>query len=315
MNGSDRRAAWSRFWESGARHSLPGSFRGNYQGAIRAFWAEGFSILGPTDRMLDLGTGNGALPALLFELLPRERWPMIEAVDLAEPRPSWLALWPEARVRFRGGVRMEALPYADAAFDLICSQFAIEYGERRPTVAECARVLAPGGRLAAVLHHAESHFLAVAREELDHLRWLLSDSALEGPLVEALPYAAGRTGAEAEAARARLNAALAALSQRIEQAKVPDLLITAGQTVLAVIETARQAGAAAAAERWSHFRGELEAAALRTKEMIAAALDERGMRLWQECLVEAGIAIEQLVVLKEASGLLLGWGLKARRRD
>ncbi|GIX32215.1 MAG: hypothetical protein KatS3mg125_0171 [Lysobacterales bacterium] len=313
MNGSDRRQAWNRYWASGALHSLAGSFRGNYEGAIRAFWLECFSNLSSADRVLDLGTGNGALPRLLLEWLPRERWPDIEAVDLAEPRPGWLAEYPDAPVRFRGGVRMEALPLADGTMSLITAQFALEYGEWPATAAECARVLAPGGRLAAVLHHADSHLSAVAKEELRHLEWLLGEAELEPVLLAALPYASGRSGPEESIARARLNEVLATLSKRIEEAEIPDGLLAAGRTALLAIETARRRGAEAGRACWSAFRAELEAAALRARELRMAALDELRMRRLQAMLARAGLAIERVGLLTEQDGKLLAWSLSGRR--
>jgi SAM-dependent methyltransferase len=313
MNEGHRRSSWSRYWASGALHSLAGSFPGNYQGAIRAFWAECFAALSAADRVLDLGTGNGAIPLLLFELLPRGRWPAVEAVDLAEPRPEWLQRLPGAPVRFHAGVRIEALPHPGAHFSLVCAQFALEYAERDEALAECARVLAPSARLAAVLHHADSVLARVAREEREHLDWLLGESGLEQALCAALPFAAGATG-DGEKARAGLNAELAALSRRIEEAEVPEVLIAAGKAALAAVEQARRAGIEAGASLWAGFRGELEAAALRAGELVARALDPEQVAAWQQALAGFGLMVERFSPLAEADGRLLGWALVAKRR-
>ncbi len=313
MNGSDRRDAWRRYWASGALHSLAGSFPGNYQGAIRAHWAEYFAALDAGDRVLDLGSGNGALPLMILEMLPRERWPAIEAVDLAEPRPAWLGRWPDAPVRFQGGVRMERLPHRDRSFTLLCSQFALEYAEREAAAGECARVLAERGRLVAVMHHAASLLADVAREECSHLEWLLRQSALEPALLAALPHAAGLVGSGSAPARERLNQALAALARRIEQARVADLLIAAGRAALAAVDAARRAGVEAAVAGWMNFRTELDAALFRARELLGHALDEAGMALWREGLERAGLTVERLEALAEPDRGILGWALCARR--
>lgn len=312
MSGSDRRDAWGRYWASGALHSLAGSFSGNYQGAIRAHWAEHFAALDAGDRVLDLGSGNGALPLMILELLPRERWPWIEAVDLAEPRPAWLGRWPDAPIRFRGGVRMEDLPYPDRSFSLLCSQFALEYAEREATARECARVLNERGWLVAVMHHVSSLLADVAREESSHLEWLLRQSALEPALLAALPHAAGVVGSGGAQARERLNRELALLARRVEQAKVPELLLASGRAALDAVEEARRAGVEAAVSGWSRFRTDLEMAALRTGELIAHALDEAGAALWREALERAGLRVERLEPLVEADRGILGWVLCAR---
>ena len=67
-DGGARRQAWSDYWRAGPLHSLAGSFQDNYEGPIRAFWEAALAGLTANDRVLDIGTGNGALPALACAL-------------------------------------------------------------------------------------------------------------------------------------------------------------------------------------------------------------------------------------------------------
>src|SRR5690606_38242574 len=62
-----RRGAWSSYWAAGALHSCIGSLVEDQDGGIGRFWRACFAGLGDGDRVLDLGTGNGALPKLLLE--------------------------------------------------------------------------------------------------------------------------------------------------------------------------------------------------------------------------------------------------------
>src|SRR5690606_29905342 len=114
MGTSERQQAWTRYWQSGALHSCVGSYDGNYGGAIAALWRTQFNGLDDNKRLLDLGTGNGPLPALALATLGVATLPHIDAVDLAEPRPPWLTSAPaeaKARTVFHTGVRMESLPF------------------------------------------------------------------------------------------------------------------------------------------------------------------------------------------------------------
>lgn len=88
-------------------------------------------------RILDAGCGTGYALGLL-----RDRWPAarLVAADFA----------PAMVTTAGGGVcaDIEALPFADACFDLYWSSLSFQWCDAGRAVAEAARVLAPGGRLA-----------------------------------------------------------------------------------------------------------------------------------------------------------------------
>src|SRR5690606_13928820 len=170
-DNAHRQAAWSRYWKQDVLHSLPGSFSGNYSGRIERFWLDNFAALGSGRRMLDIATGNGAIPQLACAHCAGRPagMPRIDAIDLAQISPAWVASQPAScrdALHFHAGVSAESLPFADAAFDLVTSQYGIEYCDDARTAPEVARVLAPGGRVALLLHHAGSRLAEVAREEL-----------------------------------------------------------------------------------------------------------------------------------------------------
>ncbi len=91
---------------------------------------------GPPTRALDVGTGTGAVARLV-----RERWPDAEVTGV-DVSPGMIA---EARrlgqERYDVG-DASALPYADAAFDLVTLNNMIPFFD------ELARVTAPGGYVA-----------------------------------------------------------------------------------------------------------------------------------------------------------------------
>src|SRR5688572_29452405 len=120
-----RRDAWSSYWAAGGLHSCVGSFAGNYAGAIGDFWRDRAAALPDGARILDLATGNGALPLLFRDR--RGDAIEIDAVDLARIAPRWHRPDESPRVRFHSGIAMERLPFADAGFDLVASQFGFEY--------------------------------------------------------------------------------------------------------------------------------------------------------------------------------------------
>jgi demethylmenaquinone methyltransferase/2-methoxy-6-polyprenyl-1,4-benzoquinol methylase len=102
------------------------------------------------ERVLDVATGTGMVAA---EILRRCHGCTIVAVDQSEEMLAG------ARARFpalEGRVQLvraeaEALPFADASFDALTVTYLLRYvDDPRATVAELARVLRPGGRIASL---------------------------------------------------------------------------------------------------------------------------------------------------------------------
>jgi ubiquinone/menaquinone biosynthesis C-methylase UbiE len=97
-------------------------------------------------RVLDVGSGTGYLLGLLAGRLPAAR--ELTGVD---PAPGMVAAAAEragdARLRFTAGTA-ERLPADDGRYDLVVSTTSFDHWtDQGAGLAECARVLAPGGHL------------------------------------------------------------------------------------------------------------------------------------------------------------------------
>lgn len=311
-----RRAAWTAYWAAGCLHSCTGSFDAGYSGAIGAFWAEQFWTVTAADRVLDLATGNGALPLLLYSRDSGAGCPEVDAVDLAQVAPAWHQPPRHDRIRFQSGVAMEQLPFADASFDLVVSQYGFEYAQRTPALRECVRVLRRTGRLALVMHHSGSVLARVGRAELAHQARLFDQRGLLLTAAAVLPwFARARAGedlrgnAGANAARAAYNAAIAALATDITTLETPDLLVQARDQVHRIVAGA-QADAGPALAALSVFAEALRAAGLRTAEMLTHALDAgQAQALVQELAALRPDAQLDCRPLAQAEGVL-GWALR-----
>jgi SAM-dependent methyltransferase len=130
---SERETAIARFHATHAGATSRGFARtGCYERLAAA--------VAPGERVLDLGCGDGHLLGLL-----RERGCDAAGIDLSADE---LRLARDPVVRGRA----QQLPFADAAFDAIVCHLALALFDHIPDVlAECARVLVPGGRLAALV--------------------------------------------------------------------------------------------------------------------------------------------------------------------
>ncbi|PWF42503.1 class I SAM-dependent methyltransferase [Massilia glaciei] len=316
-----REAVWSRYWSHGVAHSCGGSYGNRYEGALARHWRDAFGALAPGARALDIATGNGALPRLLLDFDPDGAL-SCDAVDLATPAPQWLEALPaarRARLRFHGGVAAEALPFADAQFDLVMSQYGLEYTELARSVPEILRVLAPGGRVALVAHHREARPVLLAEAELGHLEWLArphglleTAAALLGPMALAATEegrAALAADAAANAARARFNELQKEATGLAAASACPDALLETREALGAILGIASGQGAPAAREAMGALRAELADSALRLRELRHYALDEAGARRLCADLAGAGGAATLDPILDQA--VLMGWAISA----
>lgn len=318
---SARRTAWSEYWAAGGLHSCVGSFDSDYSGAIGQFWQRVFASLpAGSRRVLDLATGNGALPRLLWQRLGGEPGLQVDAVDLATVSPGWLPAAARDLLRFHSGVSMERLPFADAQFDLVTSQYGFEYADRDAALAEALRVLKPGGYLALVVHHAGSVLVQVGRSELAHQQVLLADDGLLAAAADVVPwFARARQGqdlagnADALRSRSAYNAAARALQQRIAGQAAPDLLLEAlswSQQMLSEVGTDPSPSLAAIAAH----RAALVSAGVRTAELIEHALDEPAAQSLVQAIRDRRPGTEVICEpVRQAEGLL-GWAVELRPR-
>lgn len=165
-------SAWDQFWAAEQRDGggCLAKRPAEVEAAQRRFWHEFASSLPRGAQVLDLATGNGVV---MGWMIGARRDLKLIGVDLAEKLPP-----PPKGCRSRGGVAMEALPFADESRDAAASQFGIEYGDLRKVLGEISRVLKPGGRAAFLTHRSDGVIVEHNRSRRDGLRWALDEAML-----------------------------------------------------------------------------------------------------------------------------------------
>lgn len=318
-----RRDSWSRYWAGGALHSCATSFDGNYDDAIGEFWRAVCEPLSGSERVLDVATGNGALPRMLVDLLGADgRLPEVDAIDIADIAPPWLGqLAPTLaqRLRFHARVAVEALPFADATFDLVISQYGLEYSDLQHSVDELLRVMKPGANVALVLHHVDSLPVRLGRAEVLEIDWLLQTGGLLQRAKRLIPYmarlatpagaASVQRDPDAAKARSQYNEAMRELQQRAGTTDASDILFETQAAVGELMQSVAAVGAAAAQAQLEGIREGLQLARLRQAELAAHALDADAVaRLGRRFAERDGLAcvVGELHVRDQ----LFGWSLR-----
>ena len=314
MNNShkpDSFSHWSDYWAGGALTSLPQDFAGNYDGEVADFWHARLAEISHPGRVLDLCTGNGPIALLAASWAHQHAVALdIVAVDAAQPRPEQVPGLSEDQrklletVEFHAGTPIEALPFADGSFDLITSQYGLEYCDLDRAAGQVSRLLRPGGVLAIVAHAADSAMIETMQDELagyqllDKLRLVrLLRSWGRGQLAD--PDFVRRT-----------TSALTQLQRDHSRQAGSPLVAQAGQAVYGLLqmsaEQRRSQRPAAAA-----YADQLHAGQARLADMLRVNQKISENPNWHQPLKDAGLVLRASQVLiyrgEHAMGQAMEW--------
>jgi SAM-dependent methyltransferase len=142
--------SWDTYWQ-GTGDVAAFNAGGVSHPAITEFWNElfvSYATRGQKIELLDLATGNGALLELATSILDADATTMT-CVDYSAAAIDNVGL----RFPLITGIVADALslPMDSEQYDLVTSQFGVEYAGF-DAINEAARMVAPGGSLALMLH-------------------------------------------------------------------------------------------------------------------------------------------------------------------
>jgi len=175
-----RNQGWRNYWKEDRNESCVAENTATAT-AIRERWIELFSDLANGSRILDVATGNGAL--LAHAAIAAERGALnfsLTGVDLADIDPvRYVSGIPDSlrKAEFKGGVAAEKLPFSDASFDVVVSQYGLEYADLDKALAEVERVLTAGGRLLWLAHNDKSLVVEQNQDQIRQVEFLLASGS------------------------------------------------------------------------------------------------------------------------------------------
>lgn len=175
---------WDQYWQSARVAACDGAEGSNYRESIQSAWRRFLASQGDDRTLVDIATGNGAVPLLARDVATENNWRWrIVGVDSASiDPPAFLkdAGIDTSGIEFLGNTRAEHLPFPDDSVDIVTSQYGLEYTDMARVVAEVARVQKPGGVFQFVLHAAEGGIVRSAGAEINDCDFLLNDTKLFG---------------------------------------------------------------------------------------------------------------------------------------
>lgn len=208
-------AEWDSFWQRADKAAALAGTGSRQHPRIAAFWASLAS--GARPRCVDLASGSGGMFACLPEALAPGGTAEWVALDIST------AAVRDLMRRFPGvaGLVADAAnpPFEERSFDIVTSQYGVEYAGPDAVVA-AARLVAPGGRLALLVHSRPGRIYDECRASLDAIDRL--KAARVFPLATS-QLAAGFGAVQAgnpggvERARRKLKPAFRALNQGLKR--------------------------------------------------------------------------------------------------
>jgi SAM-dependent methyltransferase len=277
------REAWTVFWQDPAQSRCAAGDAEIWR-ALAGHWSGFAAALRAGTRVLDLGCGAGAVPR---ELVAAGRALQITGVDFAR-----IPLTIHPHIDLLSDTAMENLPFANASFGAVVSQFGFEYSRIEQVSLEIARVAARGAQLSLLVHHADSAVVAANRARLRVLNGFLA------PAMRAA-FCAGDAGA--------FQAQLASLVAKHPQ---DGLLCELARSVPSRLDRAQRERLAI----WNALEDALAPERCIAEALQACCLPAGDFELWSRPLRGVCAALDA-AVLREPGGQPIAWRIAGRFND
>jgi len=299
---------WSEYWQKDdSKGEVFVSLKGERHPALAEHWREFFADVDAGSSVLDIASGAGSV----FASLPDGHGFDLYACDLAAAALEQLS----ERIANVTTVVSSAdrLPFGDRSFDVVVSQFGVEYAGI-DAFTEAARVVARGGQLAVLAHVRDGYIDARNKAELAEAK-LVKDSGFIARAVELTRAAFGNDVSRLASEEQSFVPLIQAVSQGVKRCPrgVHSYLLSGFRQLY---ENRRRYDAQDIVQWLEGMNDEVAKAVDRINVMRAAASSEADMGTIQQELIAAGftgIELEHFVVPN--NDLPLAWKLRAMRSN
>jgi hypothetical protein len=297
---------WTLYWQADHLDSAEANQSADDAAAIHAFWRSLAAATLAGGTVIDLATGNGAVPAALLGENPDL---VVTGVDMADIDPVRFLSTPGAlaSVDFRGATDICSLPFEDGSFDVVTSQFGIEYTPLQQTIPEAVRVIVKGGVVQLLMHRASSEIVAPAAIRRLEMEALMAD---DGVLQKLAVFVADDTPADdVEAAGAAHLAS--------DVARTPGITGQIFEGINQVIKLVTTSNRQGARELCATMQMRLAADRDRLQFLEDCALDKPGFDAVIKLLEANGVNTEAADELCAGAGseddFVIGWQYRGRK--
>lgn len=309
---------WETYYRGGALATCPTGPDANYSLELRDAWVEFFASLPDGARVVDVGTGNGAVALIARDAATAAgRRFDIHGTDLAlidPPRQVRGGSTMFDGIVFYPGVATEQLPFEARSLDAVSGQFAIEYSRPGDSLREIFRVLKPGGRARFSIHHVDSAVVQNARQSLSQAHLVLDGTRIHRRLRAFIAADRRATGQpKAVAAWKELNEAVASLQQAATAAVNPHLLLVTIDAVRKLLAARSGLTAAQLDREIDGVERELRASVRRLQDLVGAARSEDEILEFARNAASSGFDVDTPRPQFQMGSILVAWLVDLRR--
>lgn len=297
---------WTVYWQGDNLESCISTRSHQDSSQIAGFWRELAVQLDDASSVLDLASGNGAVPTILLSTNSTLK---ICAVDKAQIAPrKYLSQVKElASVQFMPDIDICDLPFAANSFDAVTSQFGLEYAPLTVACHSAARVLASQGKIRLLMHHQDSEILRPTSATLAEISRLFESQGVMAGIESFLADEIDLTQLEAigqrylSADEVRTRQLSGQIFSGINQI-IQDMKIDGGQ----------------ARTRMANMKKRLLADQARLQQLRSAALSSEQAHHVEQTLRESEISIDFFkpfsIADDEGEEILIGWQLTGTKK-
>ncbi|WJG08355.1 class I SAM-dependent methyltransferase [Aliiglaciecola sp. LCG003] len=259
---------------------------------MQQVWTDFFAQLDSGSRILDIGTGNGALLDIAIQSNKNFQLVGVDSAELTIPD----SLDNAENVHFKQKVNAQNLPFENQYFDVVISQFGIEYANLSLALPELVRVMKPDGQFQLVMHEVNS---SIVKPNADILNAAIGLNAENGvlfqlrKLINALAKNDQRS-VHTENCRISLNEAITQLANGNHGGLLGTDFPAFLKHIMSPTLTYTQRK-----EKLKLFTRELKGQIIRLSDLVAAALTQQRYEAVLDTLQSLNLIIEQDYMLKE----------------
>lgn len=310
--------SWDTYWR-GAVHGAAYASGGISHPSIQSFWDEFFRAAKAeygTPKVIDIASGNGAVVECAQSAFGG-KLPDFTCLDVSASATEMLERRFPAVLTIVADAKQ--IPLESASYDIATSQFGVEYAGL-DAIDEVARLVAPGGELAFLIHHRASSIYKECAASLDAIERVQQAKFISYAIAmfdKGFAVVRGADRAEYEAAAMQLAPAVQDLESIMTQhgIHVAGDLVTRLYDDVGTIHENIQRYEPSDVLNWLHrLERELQACKGRMASMCSAAIDSDSFERICERLRKHAFTTTRAEALAESDQHLpLAWALIAIR--
>ncbi|MGI9295872.1 MAG: methyltransferase domain-containing protein, partial [Pseudomonadales bacterium] len=301
----------------------------NYSEFIQTHWKDFFAELAPHSRILDIGTGNGAVATIANEVSHTQNLGFdIHGIDTAKIDPHKFVQHDSVLldgITFHAEAAAESTPFPDAFFHAVSGQYALEYTRIEDTIKELTRITQVGAKMRFIVHSKDSIAVETAHTDLEQCRLLLEKSKILDKAQDMMDFVADIERGHLQATPAVDKKALqlikkfeqaareisAALKQTVRKSMYSNVL----EVTIKTHENRRKFSKQHILNNIESLRAEVKAHRGRLEALVKSAKDQAEMEEIEVMLEKYGLRhVDTEEVIDPQRDTQFGWRLDAEKQ-